>query len=102
MKKLTNKQLNKIKNITFRYDLYMNRNRKLFDHYVKLQVKFNERFRFYEVSMRFPIYESVFYDKLSHSVLFRFSFHNIHSTKDLDEIFFKMEKLVSQRIIDNI
>jgi hypothetical protein len=52
--------------------------------------------------MRFPIYESVFYDKLSHSVLFRFSFHNIHSTKDLDEIFFKMEKLVSQRIIDNI
>jgi hypothetical protein len=80
----------------------MNRNRKLFDHYVKLQVKFNERFPFYEVSMSFPIYESVFYDKLSHSVLFRFSFHNIHSTKDLDEIFFKMEKLVYQRIIDNI
>lgn len=45
----------------------MNRNRKLFDHYVKLQVKFNERFPFYEVSMSFPIYESVFYDKLSHS-----------------------------------
>lgn len=80
----------------------MNRNRKLFDHYVKLQVKFNERFPFYEVSMSFPISESVFYDKLSHSVLFRFSFHNINSTKDLDEIFFKMEKLIRKDLLKKL